>query len=299
MGISLFPINLSGKQPMTDQLATEILTNPATKATRAAHRALPPRARSRGFLSEVVIDHGPYDLLRRVFLKADRELQTNGLTLGFATLDELLALNRANAQSWRPLLPIFNPELNHISGDSGFAMIGRNTAGEPVTATAYRLVHLGETTLKQEIESLRLFYAEPSRTRLPGESMAVSAPRAAVTRGRIVFSGAAWYRPDYRKKAMLHTTQNLGRALTYTRWGADLICSFMAPEVVRGGVARRGLFSHVEWEVTMRNTPVLRGGMIPAAFVYTTAQEQLAQLTSYAEHTTETMAHPSPSGLAA
>jgi hypothetical protein len=79
-------------------------------------------------------------------------------------------------------------------------------------------------------------------------------------------------------------TQSIGRGLTYTRWKADLICSFMAPELVRGGVARRALFSHVEWEVTMTNTPVLRGGKIPAALVYTTADEQLSHFREYVRH---------------
>ncbi len=245
--------------------------------------AAPPllRRRGRSFLADVVVDHGPRDVLSRLFLKADAEMQGFGIRPMLATFTELLALNRANRASWRPLLPVFDPELNDITPDHGFAVIGRNADGEAVTATAYRLIDLGETTLKEQIEGQRLFYSDPVSARSPHETIRVSAPRPARTRGRVVFSGAAWYRPDYRKKALLRTTQSIGRGLTYTRWNADLICSFMAPELVRGGVARRALFSHVEWEVTLIDTPVLRGGRIPAAFVYTTAEEQLGHFQEY------------------
>ncbi len=59
------------------------------------------------------------------------------------------------------------------------------------------------------------------------------------------------------------------------RWGVDLVFSFMAPELVRGGVAKKGRFPHVEWEVIMTNTPVFRDGIIHAALVFTTGKEQL------------------------
>jgi hypothetical protein len=147
--------------------------------------------RGRSFLADVTIEHGPRDVLSRLFRQADAEMRDAGIRPTLATFSELLALNEANRASWRPLLPVFNPELSDIPEDNGFAVIGRNASGEAVTANAYRLIDLGTKTLKEQIESLRIFYSDPNSARRPYEAMSVSAPRAAQTRGRIVFSGAA------------------------------------------------------------------------------------------------------------
>ena len=53
--------------------------------------ALEPR---RNFLSEVVIDYGPRDMLGRLFLKADNELRQRGIELSFAPPEALVELNR-------------------------------------------------------------------------------------------------------------------------------------------------------------------------------------------------------------
>ncbi len=63
----------------------------------------------RSFLADVVIEHGPRDVLGRLFLKADTALREKGIFVSFADYDELRAANKANADSWSPLLPVFDP----------------------------------------------------------------------------------------------------------------------------------------------------------------------------------------------
>ena len=43
----------------------------------------------RKFLSDIVIDYGPVDVLGRLFLKCDTELVEKGVELSFATLEEI------------------------------------------------------------------------------------------------------------------------------------------------------------------------------------------------------------------
>ena len=233
------------------------------------------------FLSEVVIDFGPRDMLSRLFLKADTELRQLGIELSFADLDELVVVNRQNLDSWRPLLPIFDPQIGGVTPDTGFAMLGRNSRGEVVTAQAARLYTFPDTNLKKEMESLRLFYADPGQSALAGESLRVNAPSAANIDGRIAFVGAVWYRPDYRGNDLVNILARAVRACAFTRWYTDITFSIMADGLVKRGLASRAGYPHVEWGVEMRNTPVLRNGIIQAALVWTTAAEQLEFFSSY------------------
>ena len=52
------------------------------------------------FLSGVVIDHWPKDLLAELFQNADTALRQRGLRLGFSWFDELMSVNKANSDSW-------------------------------------------------------------------------------------------------------------------------------------------------------------------------------------------------------
>lgn len=253
--------------------------SPAPVSPVPSGRATPSRPRS--FLSDVKIDYGPPEILSRLFLKADKELHESGVTFAFAPLDEFIAVNRRNADTWRPSLPIFDPEVGGVTADTGFAMLGYNTSGQVVVAQASRLYTLTQSNLKEEIESLRMFYADPDKERLPGESMAVTAPSAESIVGRVVFSGGVWFHPDYRRKGIVNIIARAARACAFTRWYADTTCSFMAEEVVKGGTAIRAGYPHVEWEVKMTNTPVMRDKVIRAALIWTDVAEQLAFFRSY------------------
>lgn len=241
----------------------------------------PRTSAPRSFLADVVIDFGPRDVLARLFLKADTELRRLGVTLSIAGLDELVAVNRQHGDSWRPILPLFDPAFGGIDERNAFAVLGRNAAGEVVTAQACRLYDLTAHSLKEEIESLRVFYANPARSKLPGEAMLVTAPSAATTYGRCVFSGGAWYRPDYRRKGVIHAVAPAIRALAYTRWQSDFVFSFMVEELVAAGTAARARFPHVERHVIMIDTPVYRGQSLPVTLVWTNAEEQLAHFREY------------------
>jgi hypothetical protein len=251
----------------------------ASQSPAIAPRPAPHRPRS--FLSDVKIDYGPPDVLSRLFLKADTELREAGVTFSFAPLDEFIDVNKRNSDTWRPSLPIFDPDVGGVTSETGFAMLGRNESGEVVVAQASRLYSLTRSTLKDEIESLRLFYADPDKSRLPGESMSVTAPSAASMVGRVVFSGGVWFHPNYRRKGIVNIIARAARACAFTRWYADSTCSFMAEDVVKGGTAIRAGYPHVEWDVMMTNTPVLRDKVIRAALIWTDVEEQMKFFRSY------------------
>ena len=77
----------------------------------------------RPFLDELRIDYGPVDLLGRFFLKADEAALARGISLSFATFDELIATNKANADSWKPIVTVFDLAYNKLGPETAFCIV--------------------------------------------------------------------------------------------------------------------------------------------------------------------------------
>jgi hypothetical protein len=205
-----------------------------------------PCPQTGGLLDTVTIDHGPGGLLRRFFAWADLAARDRGVSVSFAPLDELVGVNRANAATWRPLFPVFNPELSGLTHESGFALLGRNINGEVVAAQAARFYDWSTTSLYDEATSLRMFYRDTEAARDRGDVCEFAAPAAHSISGRVVFSGGGWYRPDYRGIGLGRIIPRISRAYAFTHWATDFTMSMMAHAVVAGGFAERAGYTNVD-----------------------------------------------------
>jgi hypothetical protein len=241
--------------------------------------AVAPRPKS--LLSEIEIDFGPRDLFGRFFLAADTAARARGVELSFAPLETLLEVNRANPATWRPLLPIFDHTAGGIAADNGFAIVGRNRSGEIVATQAARLYKWTDCSFRDAAEDLTLFYPDPERQKRPGERCPVTAPAARNLTGRCVFSGAVWFHPDYRGRWLTGILPRLSRALAHTRWYCDYTLTIMAEGVVRGGTAERVGYRHVDWDLTLINSPV--GDHIRCAVCWMPTADMLADLATFAD----------------
>lgn len=236
------------------------------------------QAFSRNFLSDVVIDYGPQDVLSRLFLKADTELREQGVELSFAPVEMMIEVNRLNRASWRPLVPILDATLGSFSDNNGFCVIGRNRDGEVVAAHAARLYSFSSSSFRTEGESLRLWYSDPESMKSPGETCSISCPSADQITGNAVFSGGVWYRPDYRKLGLTTPIGQIVKAYAFTKWYADTIFTMMIDDVFASGTARRAGYPHAEWSVDLANTPL---GSYRLALLWITAEEQLSYFHQY------------------
>ena len=241
-------------------------------ANRAPAPAILRQTFNQNFLADVRIDYGPRQLFSRLFLRGDTMLRERGINLRFAPLDELLAVNRRNSDSWRPLLPIFDAEECGFNDDNGFCLLAYTSSGQCVAAQAARLYDLTGTTFKDETESLRLFYPDPVAQRHEGERIVVTAPFASEITGPTVFSGAVWYHPSMRKQGLTSILPRLTKALSQTRWDTDVTLSFMAEEVVKQGTAPRAGYYHVDWAIDLIDTPVGRG-TVHSALIWSSRDE--------------------------
>ena len=270
---------------MSAQSKSEALSNIGSPATseKVAKPAIGGRAsaleRRRNFLSEVVIDFGPQDLLNRLFLAADTEMRRVGIDLHFAPVEALVELNAGvDPKTWRPLVQTLDPRLGMYNADNGFCMLGRNVEGEIVAVQAVRLYSFGRSNFKDEAESLRLWYSDPEAMRRPGESCPVSAPFASQMFGSAVYSGAVWFRPDYRGKGVTYSLGRIVKAYAMTRWAADNVFALMSEDVYARGTAKRAGFPHTEWSVDFNNTQY---GTYRMALLWISAQEQVSYFQSY------------------
>lgn len=230
----------------------------------------------RPLLSDITIEHGPADLLGRFFLKADTAARRRDVTLSFARMQDLIAINRSNPETWRPILPLFDPECGGITDDNSFCIFGHNAKGEIVATQAARLYRWSaDTSFHEEASSLRLFYADPAHTKGEREEVEVTAPVARQISGAVIFAGGIWYRPDYRGRGLPYILPWLSRAYAYTRWQHDFSLSIMAEEIYKRGMAQRSGYTKVDWEVWLRRTPVDPTGEIRCALVYMDSGELL------------------------
>jgi hypothetical protein len=226
-------------------------------------------------LTDIRVEHGPIDRLGRFFLEADRAARERGVFLSFSPIDDLVAVNKQNRDTWRPLIPIFDPDEGGFNSENGFCILGCNVSGEVVAAQAARLYVLEDTTFYDASTDLSLFYQNPEAARARGEVCTVTAEATRRITGRFVFSGAGWYRPDYRGRLLTCILPRISRVYAFTRWNTDFTVSMMAEAVIKGGVAERCGYTNVDWDVTIRNFAI---GDLRFAFVWMDTSQLLTDL---------------------
>lgn len=227
-------------------------------------------------LDGIEIEHGPSYLLRRFFACADGAAKARGVSLFFARLEDLVAENKANSDTWRPLVPIFSPELGGVTPQTGFVILGRDSSGDVVAAQAARLYDWDESNLYDEGVSLRMFYADPEAAFARGDSCEVTTPVARSISGKVVFSGAGWYRPDYRGKDLATIIPRISRAYAFTHWNSDFTISMIGDAVIAGGMAERCGYTQVESSaVDLVVSPL---GALRCALVWMDSRQLLSDL---------------------
>lgn len=231
--------------------------------------------------SQIALRYGPAGVLGRTILAAEQLALARGVTLSFATGEELLAVNTANRDTWLPLISVFDVRFNDLDAGNAFFILGRNTAGDVVACQAARLYEWERTSFKDECERLTMFYRDPDAMKLPGEAWTVSALAAKGTAGRVAFSGAAWYRRDYRGVGLVEYLPRLSRALAKGLWDTDVTVTVMAESTFRKGVYPRNGYCNAEWAVEAVNG---RMGTLRYAFLWSKSDEMLDDLKAFLGH---------------
>lgn len=189
-----------------------------------APRASSPVAAASGSLLDIIkVRHGPVEVIGRFLRQGEEEALQRGISLAFATFEELLEVNERNRESWRPLVGVFDPRLGMLDASSAYCILGRNGHGEVVSAQAARLYDWPTTNFHEQATQLRFVYKNPELDKRPGESISITAKEAGSLTGRVVFSGAGWYRRDYRSTGLSTVLPRVSRACALTLWDPDYV----------------------------------------------------------------------------
>lgn len=199
------------------------------------------------FSNHIELEFGPLELIDRFFLAAEKTADEHGLLLTIETdFEALLAFNKTQSESWYPLTPMYDPRVNHMTPETSFWISGRDRHGDIVATQCARFYDWTGTNFKAEFESLRLAYEHPDAVMFPEELAICEAPSATSITGPVCFSGAAWYRPDYRGTGLSSFLPRISRTLAYTKWGTHYTYSFIEPKLAAKGVAVRYGYTNVE-----------------------------------------------------
>ena len=192
--------------------------------------------------------------------------------------EEFLAVNQANAESWRPIVSTLDPRFARLGDDNAFFIVGKTASGEVVACQACRLFDWRSTNFKDECESLRLYYDDPDAHRNPAETSRVTAFAARGTSGLVGYTGAAWYRPDFRGKGLLQCLPRISRAYAVGKWNIDTAITLISESNMAKGVYQPAFHGNMEWAVEMTNNRVGSGRF---AYVWCKAEEIDADLKAY------------------
>jgi hypothetical protein len=201
------------------------------------------------FTEELRVQFGPKREIGLFLLQGDRALTEMGVRLYVShDLSRLYEINRRHLDSWAPLMPVFDPARADVRPDRAFMFELHNDKGEIVATQVSRLLDLSGTTLKSEIEQLRLFYRDPAKQAGPAERIEVTAPKAQEITGLVALSGGLWYRPDWRGKGLSRVMPRMTRTFAYTSWDTDYVISFVEQGPVDHGILNQyGLPGSEPW----------------------------------------------------
>ena len=219
----------------------------------------------RSLLDDVTLRHGSVALLGRFLLAAESECLQRGVTLSFATFEDLADVNARNRDSWKPLFPSYDPRFHAYTPENSLVILGRNAAGEVVTTVAGILLQRGAMSLHAFTEALRVNYSDPDRFKQPGERCIVTAPSMKTLPGRHWYGGALWIHPSVRAHGLPDLLGRITRVLGYGQFGMDYAIAYVVDGVVKGGITARLGYQNVEWGLRFENSPM---GSFDCAFAW-------------------------------
>lgn len=198
------------------------------------------------FADHIDYNHGPRGALGRYMLAAEARLDDMGVTLKRVDPMEMVRLNRAVQSSWWRQVAVLDAEDNPPKGDELMCWIGYDRSGKPVTANSMRLLDLGGATLKEEMESLRLFYGRLADEKRKTVTFEIDAPYARRPQHEMVYTGGFWIDPSMRGSGISMIVPKISYYAAIAVWGAPVSLSIVRDVMLRPDIAATYNFEGAE-----------------------------------------------------
>jgi hypothetical protein len=151
----------------------------------------------------------------------------------------LAAVNRANRDSWPPLIPMFDTAHSVLTPETALWVDASNERGETVGTYAARLFSWPHSSLAEEARSLRIFYADPAPHLARGEFIELPGNfSASMITGRTAATGALWIQPDCRRLGLTKILSRACKAYALELWEPAQFWSIANAAHLDSGVAR-------------------------------------------------------------
>ncbi|UFW71391.1 hypothetical protein [Bradyrhizobium sp. WU425] len=148
------------------------------------------------------------------------------LSIGF-DFHEYVAITEATPTKGKTS-PVFRPDRSPIKPGEGYWVVGFDKNNEVALVTAARLYNLYEGNLAEHLQSLRFFYADPTKHAHPQDSCICKAPSAGKITGKVAYHGDFWVRTDFRGQGMVAVTTGILLGASLAMWMPDFTCALAA-----------------------------------------------------------------------
>lgn len=155
------------------------------------------------------------------------------LSVGF-DFHEYVSITQATPTKGRTY-PTFRPDCSPIKSDEGFWIVGVDKKNEVVLLEAARLYDLSNSNFAEHLQSLRVFYADPTTHAHPQDRCSCVAPTAKRITGKIAFLGDRWVRKDFRGQGIPKIMAGIDRGVSFAMWTPDFVCGFVARQLLDKG----------------------------------------------------------------
>ena len=228
------------------------------------------------FLEAFRIQHGPPGLLGRFFLSADTRLRERGITLGFITFDQLVALSERNADNWGSFNPMFEPRYADIPPGS-LCLAGFDARGDIKICICAKPFDASNESFASLVNAGGFASIRPEQNK-DGIVTTINAPFAYELRGLLGYVGALWVHPDLRGARLASIFGYVVNSCLVTLWNPSHLLGSVQQTTVGTGLFQRYGYGH-----SMSSLIVTAGGKQAAdlTILYMTADEFLDGLAAY------------------
>lgn len=147
------------------------------------------------------------------------------LLIGF-DFHEYVSITRATPTKG-PTFPSFRPDRSPIKSGEGYWIMGLDQNNDVVGLEAARLYDLSHSNFAEHVQSLKIFYADPTIHAHPEDRCTCIAPSAKKMTGKVAYHGDLWLRRDFRGQGVRKILTGITHAMSFVMWAPDFLCALV------------------------------------------------------------------------
>lgn len=172
-------------------------------------------------------------------------MKEQGITLGFASFDEVTVVQRRNTDSWPLMNPMFDPGLADIPLSENFCLVGRNPAGRIIATCSGKYLDATARSFSEIVNAGDFFSVRPDANTAKYAAHMTSS-LADQMHGRLAYSGGLWMHPDVRGVKLPALFCRLVTATMLTLWNPDLVLGLLDYKLAGTNYHKRYGYTHDE-----------------------------------------------------